>query len=122
MNIDAVLDTLNPAGFVKPCPFTEDTRGKPKVAHCCDGYGNPSSAGTWTRCGAHWPNHEALNHCPTCHLTFASLASFDAHRVGPYNATRTCLPMAHLVDNDWTNTPGNPGMADTWTAPAKGKK
>jgi hypothetical protein len=31
------------------------------------------------RCGARWTG-EAVAHCPTCHLTFASVAGFDDHR------------------------------------------
>jgi hypothetical protein len=31
------------------------------------------------RCGARWTG-EAIAHCATCHLTFASVNGFDAHR------------------------------------------
>lgn len=122
MNVDAVLAAFKPAAPVVPCPWSEQTKGKPKWVHCCDGYGKASDTGTWARCGSHWRNTEALNHCPTCHGTFTSLAAFDAHRAGPHGGTRACLTVTQMADDDWTITPGVDGLADTWTAPAKGSK
>lgn len=34
--------------------------------------------------------------CSTCGLPFASLFSFDAHRVGTYPTSRRCLPENQL--------------------------
>lgn len=119
MDLGFNLDDLTVSeGVAQPCPFDESTSGKPKWAHCCDGHGNARNDGKWNRCGEHWPNHEALGHCPTCHKTFASTAAFDLHRVGPFNGPRTCHTTDVMTGDGWTTRTEE---TTVWQQPEKGE-
>jgi len=49
-------------------------------------------------CSTRWPiGAGAVAHCPRCHLTFASVGGFDAHRTGPIDRRR-CLEETELHD------------------------
>jgi hypothetical protein len=47
------------------------------------------------RCGARWQG-EAIAHCATCHLTFASATGFDAHMDGRREPPPGCRTEAEL--------------------------
>jgi len=45
----------------------------------------------------------AISVCAACHESFASLGSFDAHRVGSHaERTRRCLSVSEMVSNGLT--------------------
>ncbi|MEX5636993.1 hypothetical protein [Parafrankia sp. FMc2] len=46
-------------------------------------------------CTTRWPIGTSAAHCPTCHLTFASIGGFDTHHTGPIG-NRQCLDEAEL--------------------------
>jgi len=104
-DIGGGLDELAARGL---CPFAEMTNGRPKWAHCCDGYGGISA----NSCGAHWANHEAKGHCSRCHLTFGSDAAFDKHLPG------NCRTPDELLADGWTAKTDTDNTADIWRTPA----
>lgn len=67
----------------------------PTCRYCGDAYGNGGG-----HCqGGKWGG---------CCRSFASQAAFDDHRVGPYDGTRSCLPVHRLegwrlTHKGWTN-------------------
>lgn len=40
--------------------------------------------------------------CPTCGELFNGVAGFDAHRIGPFDGKRNCLPVAEMTVRGWT--------------------
>ncbi|WP_018502551.1 FDXHR family putative zinc-binding protein [Parafrankia discariae] len=58
------------------------------------GTGNGQTAGC-AGCTVRWPVGTNAAHCPTCHLSFASVGGFDAHRTGPIDRRR-CLDSTEL--------------------------
>ncbi|OHV21203.1 hypothetical protein BBK14_07970 [Parafrankia soli] len=64
-------------------------------------------------CTTRWPiGAGAVAHCPTCHLTFASVGGFDAHRAGPTTHHRRCLDEAELRGLGYA-----PNDLDRWRVP-----
>lgn len=109
-NPDELLAAVPDAGQLRrKCEYAETTTGKPKWAHCCDGYGKANTK----RCGTHWPNHESHCHCSLCHLTFGSDAAFDKHRTGG-----TCTGTKELLAAGWSAMPAEDGTATIWRTPA----
>lgn len=58
---------------------------------------------TCPACGQDYPGGQRGGHCRECCETFASDASGDAHRVGPYEprGARRCLSVAEMLAGDW---------------------
>lgn len=40
--------------------------------------------------------------CPTCGEYFNGVTGFDAHRIGPFDGKRHCLPVAEMTARGWT--------------------
>lgn len=94
----------------RPC------EGWSAYCHQCRCHGGAAGATGMCRCGATWTGGKTC-HCATCHLTFTTVANFDAHlgtsRAGSGVAGPRCRTEAELRERGY-----EPNAHGYWRKPA----